>query len=44
LFENLLEKTYALAKRNKTIFGLAFIDLDGFKVINDTREKLLLQF
>lgn len=35
-FKNILEKTYALHKRNNSIFGLAFIDLDGFKVINDT--------
>lgn len=35
-FETILEKTHSLAKRNGTSFGLAFIDLDGFKVINDT--------
>jgi len=35
-FKNILEKTYALHKRNNSIFGLAFIDLDGFKGINDT--------
>jgi len=35
-FENEMEKIYALAKRKESIFGLAFIDLDGFKTINDT--------
>lgn len=35
-FENILEKIHSLAQRNKTIFGIAFIDLDGFKSINDT--------
>lgn len=35
-FENTLEKIHSLAKRNKSVFGLAFIDLDGFKAINDT--------
>jgi diguanylate cyclase (GGDEF)-like protein/PAS domain S-box-containing protein len=35
-FENMLEKVYSFAQRNKTIFGIAFIDLDGFKGINDT--------
>ena len=35
-FENILEKTHSLAKRTQTPFGLAFIDLDGFKKINDT--------
>lgn len=35
-FETALEKIYALAKRNNTVFGIAFIDLDGFKAVNDT--------
>ena len=35
-FENALEKIHSLSKRNHTIFGLAFIDLDGFKTVNDT--------
>ena len=35
-FENFLEKTYSYAKRTNSILGLAFIDLDGFKSINDT--------
>ncbi|MDX9744196.1 MAG: diguanylate cyclase [Arcobacteraceae bacterium] len=35
-FENLMSKNYAFAKRNKSVLGVAFIDLDGFKAINDT--------
>lgn len=35
-FEELLEKSYAFASRHQRSFGLAFIDLDGFKAINDT--------
>jgi diguanylate cyclase (GGDEF)-like protein/PAS domain S-box-containing protein len=35
-FEYVLNKTYSLAKRSNTSFGLAFIDFDGFKAINDT--------
>ena len=35
-FETVLERNYSLSKRNNTILGLAFIDLDGFKAINDT--------
>ncbi|MDD2698389.1 MAG: diguanylate cyclase [Arcobacteraceae bacterium] len=35
-FENEIEKIYALTKRKGGAFGLAFIDLDGFKAINDT--------
>lgn len=35
-FETILEKNYFLSKRNNSILGLAFIDLDGFKIINDT--------
>ena len=35
-FETVLERNYSLSKRNNTILCLAFIDLDGFKVINDT--------
>ena len=34
-FENILQKVYSYSKRNSTIFGLAIIDLDGFKSIND---------
>ncbi|MCT7487150.1 ABC transporter substrate-binding protein [Aliarcobacter cryaerophilus] len=34
-FENILQKVYLYSKRNSTIFGLAIIDLDGFKAIND---------
>lgn len=34
-FENILQKVYSYSKRNSTIFGLAIIDLDGFKAIND---------
>ncbi len=35
-FENTLEKIHSLSKRNNSTFGLAFIDLDGFKTVNDT--------
>jgi diguanylate cyclase (GGDEF)-like protein/PAS domain S-box-containing protein len=35
-FEHILEKIHSLAQRNKAVFGIAFIDLDGFKSINDT--------
>lgn len=35
-FETILEKIYSFSNRNNLTFGLAFIDLDGFKTINDT--------
>ena len=35
-FYTALEQFCSLSKRNATPFGLAFIDLDGFKTINDT--------
>lgn len=35
-FQNILEKAHSLANRNKTVFGIAIIDLDGFKAVNDT--------
>lgn len=35
-FETTLEKTHALARRHGHRFAVAFIDLDGFKQINDT--------
>ena len=34
-FEEVLQKRYSLAKRYNLAFGVAFIDLDGFKAIND---------
>jgi len=34
-FEEILQKRSSLAKRDNTSFGVAFIDLDGFKAIND---------
>ncbi|AYJ79655.1 hypothetical protein AN286_05655 [Aliarcobacter cryaerophilus ATCC 43158] len=34
-FENILQKVYSYSKRNFCMFGLAIIDLDGFKAIND---------
>jgi diguanylate cyclase (GGDEF)-like protein len=36
LFNNRLEKAMALAKRNRRFLGVIFIDLDGFKEVNDT--------
>lgn len=36
LFQDRLEFTIALCKRNKTSFSLLFIDLDRFKYVNDT--------
>ncbi|MBU0665228.1 MAG: diguanylate cyclase [Proteobacteria bacterium] len=36
LFMEHLEQTIKEAKRDSTIFGVVFIDLDGFKEINDT--------
>ena len=35
-FENLFTNMIARAKRNTKIFALLFIDLDGFKEVNDT--------
>ncbi len=36
LFNDRLEQSAATSKRSKTMMGLMFIDLDGFKKINDT--------
>lgn len=36
LFEVTAEKVLARAKRNNSHFGVVFIDLDGFKHVNDT--------
>lgn len=36
LFNNRLEKAMALAERSKLYLGVIFIDLDGFKEVNDT--------
>jgi diguanylate cyclase (GGDEF)-like protein len=36
LFMNRLEQSISLAKRNATLIGIMFIDLDAFKTINDT--------
>ena len=36
LFEELLKDAAANSKRNKEMFAIMFIDLDGFKMINDT--------
>lgn len=36
LFKNRLEQEIALAKRDRTLVGVIFIDLDSFKLINDT--------
>jgi diguanylate cyclase (GGDEF)-like protein len=36
LFKNRLEQEIALAKRDKTLIGVIFIDLDSFKLVNDT--------
>jgi diguanylate cyclase (GGDEF)-like protein/PAS domain S-box-containing protein len=36
LFEDRLEQVLALARRNQESFTLLFIDLDGFKQVNDT--------
>lgn len=36
LFGNRLEKAMALARRSQMFLGVIFIDLDGFKEVNDT--------
>lgn len=36
LFFDRLEQALAAAQRNKTIFALFYLDLDGFKEVNDT--------
>jgi diguanylate cyclase (GGDEF)-like protein len=36
LFEDRLNSTIIMSKRNKLIFAVMFLDLDGFKLINDT--------
>lgn len=36
LFMNRLEQSIYLAKRNSTLIGVIFIDLDAFKSVNDT--------
>ncbi len=36
LFKNRLDQEIALAKRDKTLIGVIFIDLDSFKLVNDT--------
>ncbi|MCK9444987.1 MAG: EAL domain-containing protein [Tissierellaceae bacterium] len=36
LFEDRLEQAIQLAKRNAKFLGVMFMDLDGFKVVNDT--------
>ncbi len=36
LFDQRMEEAIALADENKGVFGLLFLDLDGFKLINDT--------
>lgn len=36
LFQDRLEKSLALAKRNQKLLAILFLDLDGFKKINDT--------
>ncbi|QNU68219.1 EAL domain-containing protein [Ruminiclostridium herbifermentans] len=36
LFKNRLDQEIALAKRDNTLIGVIFIDLDSFKLINDT--------
>lgn len=36
LFKNRLEQELALAKRDNTLIGVIFIDLDSFKLVNDT--------
>jgi diguanylate cyclase (GGDEF)-like protein/PAS domain S-box-containing protein len=36
MFEETLAKTYARSSRYEEVFGVVFIDLDGFKAVNDT--------
>jgi diguanylate cyclase (GGDEF)-like protein/PAS domain S-box-containing protein len=36
MFDETLAKTYARSSRYEEIFGVVFIDLDGFKAVNDT--------
>ena len=36
LFQEYLEKAYHMAHRRKKPFGVLFLDLDGFKAVNDT--------
>jgi len=36
LFQNRLEQALSLAKRNEKFLGVVFIDIDGFKEVNDT--------
>lgn len=36
LFKNRLEQEILLAKRDRTLVGVIFIDLDSFKLVNDT--------
>jgi diguanylate cyclase (GGDEF)-like protein/PAS domain S-box-containing protein len=36
MFEETLAKTYARSSRYEEIFGVVFIDLDGFKAVNDS--------
>ena len=36
LFQAYLEKAYFMAQRRKKTFGVLFLDLDGFKAVNDT--------
>jgi diguanylate cyclase (GGDEF)-like protein len=35
LFDEILSHQFAIAKRNKTTLAIVFIDLDGFKLVND---------
>ncbi|MBT3272413.1 MAG: GGDEF domain-containing protein, partial [Spirochaetales bacterium] len=37
LLEDIGEKQLALAQRQKSLVGILFLDLDGFKQVNDTR-------